>query len=110
MPQTLFVPSTGTWSFSPATPPVTWTLPAGAKAGTVFMQATTTGSAPVNGTGVIFSVLFDGVLSYTSACMENGTDSVAVPPGVTTVSVSFVSGCHGGVTSTNASASAVSNP
>lgn len=111
MPRVLFVPASGTWSFDTTTAlPVTWTLPAAAKAGTVYLTASTVGSTPINGTGVIFTVTIDGVLAYTSACMENGSDSFPIPANTTTVTVAKTSGCHGGSDVTSGSSSAVSDP
>ncbi len=108
MPRVLFVPAAGSWSFDPQAPPVTWLLPANAHAGTVFMGATTPGSTPINGTGVIFTITIDGVLAYTSACMETGTDSFPIPANSTSVAVAIASGCHGGSDVTVGSTYAVS--
>jgi hypothetical protein len=72
------------------------------------MQALTFGSTPVDGQGVIFTVSFDGLVVYTSACMENGVDSFPVPPGTVLIEVTAAFGCNAGVDVTTASAWAVS--
>ncbi len=99
MPRVQFVPSGSTWSFDPESAPVSWAIPAGAGGG-LTLSASTPGSTPVDGEGVIFSVSFNGVPSYTSACMENGTDMVAVPPGTTQIDVTVARGCAGGAVPT----------
>lgn len=82
-----------------------WSLPVGNNGGNITLEAVTAGSSPVDGEGVIFSVDFDGVLAYTSACMENGTDIVPVPPGTLTIDVTVVRGCNGGLDATTATVS-----
>lgn len=103
--RTLFVPSGTSWSFPPESAPVAWNLPVGNNGGNITLTAATSGSTPINGDGVIFSVLFNGVPSYTSACMTNGSDIVVVPPGTLTIGVTFVRGCNGGPDTTNATVS-----
>lgn len=100
--RTLFYPDPVSWSFPPENAPVAWNLPVGNNGGSITLEAVTAGSSPVNGEGVIFSVEFDGVLAYTSACMENGQDVVVVPPGTLTIDVTVVRGCNGGPDPTDA--------
>lgn len=106
MPLVQFVPSSTSWFFDPvATPTGVINLPVGNNGGNIYLDASTSGSPPVDGEGVIFSVEFDGIPSYTSACMENGSDTVPVPPGTLTISVTSVSGCNGGFETTQATVS-----
>lgn len=84
---------------------MTWALPVGNNGGNITLEAVTAGSSPVDGEGVIFDVSFDGVPSYTSACMENGTDIVPVPPGTLLIEVTVVRGCNGGADPTDATVS-----
>jgi hypothetical protein len=97
----LFSPNAGAWSFPSEAAPVFWNLPVGSRAGNITLVATTSGSTPINGDGVVFTVRFDGLIVYTSACMTNGGDMVAVPPGTLTIQVTFVRGCNGGPDTTN---------
>ena len=103
--RTLFVPASGSWSFPPEEAPVSW-VP-GSDGGELTLDAVTDGSSPVDGEGVIFSVILDGILVYTSACMENGSDTVPVPPGTLTIEVTVVKGCNGGPDETRALVSGV---
>lgn len=106
--RTLFVPTATSWSFPPQSTPAAWALPVGNPGGTVYLQASTFGSTPVDGEGVTFEVSFDGVLAYTSACMENGVDTVPVPPGTLTIDITSVNGCNAGPDVTTNSVWAVS--
>lgn len=83
------------WRFPYVSAPVTFTLPLHHNGGTAYMLAAAT-NTPANGQGLIFSVYFDGVLSYTSACMDSGSDTVAIPAGVVAVQITSVTGCNGG--------------
>lgn len=100
--RTLFYPDPLSWSFPPEAAPVAWTLPVGNNGGNITLEAVTAGSSPVDGEGVVFTVDFDGVPAYTSACMENGTDVVVVPPGTLTIDVTVVRGCNAGPDPTEA--------
>lgn len=102
MPRVLFIPSALSWSFPEESAPVSWVLPPGNAGGSITLRAATSGSTPIDGDGVIFTVRFEGLVVYTSACMENGTDIVAVPPGTLLIGVTFVRGCNGGSDTTNA--------
>lgn len=105
MGRVLFVPSATTWSFDEQAPPFTWTLPAGNGGGNINLGALTSGSTPLDPQGIIFSVSFDGVLSYTSACMTSGGVTVPVPPGTLSIGVTTATGCNGGVDITTGSVS-----
>ncbi len=104
--RTLFIPAAGTWSFAPQEPPATW-VP-GADGGIIYLEAVTDGSSPVDGDGVIFTVTLDGGVPYVSACMENGQDTVIVPPGTVLIEITAAFGCNAGVDPTMASCWAVS--
>lgn len=80
----------------------------GSDGGTVYLQAETLGSSPVNGEGVVFTVVINGGVPYVSACMENGTDTVVVPPGSVSIEVTAVFGCNAGPDPTTATVWAVS--
>ena len=99
------IPNATSWSFPSEPAPVSWVLPPGNNGGSITLEALTAGSSPVFGEGVIFSVFFDAVLAYTSACMENGTDVVAVPIGTLAIDVTVVRGCNGGTDPTDANVS-----
>lgn len=106
--RTLFVPDAGSWSFPPQAPPASWTP--GADGGTIYLLAQTFGSTPVDGEGVIFTVVIDGGAPYVSACMENGLDTVVVPPGSTSIAITVATGCNAGPDTTTPTVWAVSNP
>ena len=72
------------------------------------MQATTPGSTPVDGTGVVFTVVLDGGAPYISACMENGQDAIIIPPGTPSIEVTAAYNCNGGADITTAEVWAVS--
>lgn len=105
----LFVPASGSWSFAPQAPPASWAIPVGGDSGLLFLLATTAGSTPVNGEGVVFTVVLDGGVPYVSACMENGQDVVVIPPGTTSIEVTAVKGCNAGPDTTDALVWAVSD-
>lgn len=107
MPRVVHIPSGTSWSFPSEPAPVSWNLPPGNNGGSITLEAVTAGSSPVNGEGVIFTVTLDGGPGafYTSACMENGTDIVPVPPGTLTIDVTVVRGCNGGADPTDANVS-----
>ncbi len=105
MPRVLFIPTATTWSFDEQAPPVAWTLPGGNGGGNINLGALTSGSTPLNPQGVIFSVSFDGVLTYTSPCMTSGGVTVPVPPGTLTIDVTMATGCNGGTDVTSGSVS-----
>lgn len=106
--RTLFVPAAGSWSFPPQSPPASW-VP-GSDSGVLYLSATTVGSSPINGEGIIFTVVIDGGAPYNSPCMENGVDTVVIPPGTTSIEVTAVTGCNGGTDPTTGSVWAVSDP
>lgn len=110
MPRVQHIPAAGSWSFPPQSAPATFTLPANADGGTLFLQATTPGSTPVDGDGVIFTVVIDGGAPYNSPCMEEGVDTVIIPPLSTTIEVTVVNGCNAGPSPTGTTVWAVSDP
>jgi len=76
-------------------PPGVGIIPGGDPTG-LTLTASTTGSSPSDGEGVIFRVFVDGLLFYTSACMENGSDFVIIPVTAAIVTFSRTYGCNGG--------------
>jgi hypothetical protein len=100
------VPPNPNWNFPVVPCPANFVLPPGHTSGSVVMYATPSTSSPGFGVGVIFSVFFDTVLSYTSACMESGSDEFAIPNGVLVVDVTAAFGCNFGSDPTGAEASA----
>lgn len=91
-----FYPSIGSWAFPEQSPPAAWTMPASAQAGSVLLRAETVSSTPVDPQGIIFQVFRNGVLIYTSACMNTGSDIVPIAAGATSVDVTTATGCQGG--------------
>ncbi len=93
------VPSAGAWSFSidASQLPFAFAFPTGAKAGDIIFTATSnSGSTPIDPEGVIGSVVIDGGAPLSTACLENGSESIAIPPGSATLVVSAVYGCGAG--------------
>lgn len=113
VPRVLMVPSAGSWSFSlsAADLPVTITLPAGAKHGEVTFTATsTTGSTPIDPQGGIGTVVIDGGAPNNTACLQNGSESIAIPANSTTLAISTALGCHAGPDPTDIVVSGVTLP
>lgn len=76
-------------------------LPALAKAGTIsFVASSNVCFGP--GQGVIFYLYIDGVFTYQTACMVNGSDSFPVPVQTSNVEVTMALGCNGGASATTA--------
>lgn len=74
----------------------------------LYLEATTPGSTPVDGEGIIFTVVIDAGAPYDSPCMENGIDVVVIPPGTTSIEVTAVTGCNAGLDPTGGRVWAVS--
>lgn len=90
------------WTIAPTVPGGgAVTLPALAKAGTIsFVASSNVCFFP--GEGVTFYLYIDGVFTYQTACMVNGSDSFPVPVLTSSVEVTMALGCNGGPSATTA--------
>lgn len=103
MDRVIFCPSAGTWSFGPIFAfPFAYVFPPGNPGGEITLSATTAGSTPVNGQGAQFTVSIDGGGPGAGPCLENGSYTVTIPPGATTLDISVAKGCNGGPDTTDA--------
>ncbi len=109
MPRVLLIPAVGAWSFSfdEGQMPLTLTLPAGAFAGDVIFTASTTGDTPVDPQGAIGTVVIDGGAPQNTACLDNGSQAIAIPANTTTIALSIAKGCGAGVDPTTMTISGV---
>ena len=109
MPRVLLVPAVGAWSFSfdEGQMPLTLSLPSGAFAGEVIFTATTYGDTPVDAQGAIGTVVIDGGGPNNTACLENGSQSIAIPANSTTLALSIAKGCNAGPDATTMTISGV---
>ncbi len=110
MPRVLMVPAAGAWSFAIDADqlPFTFAFPAGSKAGGItFTAVNGGGSTPINPQGAIGTIVVDGGAPDSTACLTNGSQTLAVAPGATSVLISVAYGCNAGPDTTVVTVSGV---
>ena len=89
-------PVDSAWSFPAEPTPVAWILPVGYQTALVHMDASTPAPTIPIPQGRTFFIYLDGVLSYTSICIDNGSVTFALPLGASHVRVESTTGCGPG--------------